>query len=620
MKAHFTLLLACLAATSALLAADRPNILWITAEDASWNWFGCYGNPQASTPRIDRLAATGIRFERAYSNAPVCAVARSTILNGVYAPTQGTQHMRSRHPIPASIKPYVTHLREAGYYCTNNSKTDYNFRGSDKDLWDQCSKKAHYKTRSKGQPFFSIFNLTSSHESSLFPEKIATNRKRGEIPQSPRIKPADVDLPPYLPDLPEIRNDIATYHDVISLLDRQVGEILDELAANGLADDTIVFFYSDHGGIIPRGKRYLEDTGTRVPMLVHVPEKWRNLSPFANGTSQRELVAFIDLAPTLLSLADMDKPAYMQGRAFLGSKRQDPPQDDIVFLYADRFDELYGMRRAITDGSYKYIRHFTPAFPAAPYSYYQFGQAGWSAWQSAWKNKQLTPEFSAIWESPQPVERLYDLTNDPLETHDLSNLPAHACRLAAMRGRLMQTMADTLDTGIIPEPLFAELKPDQPIANYAASHRREWPALVEFAFTATAGRPADLPLFIRKTRSADPIVRYWAIQGCITLGNHAAAASDTLTGLLADPASVNRVAAAFALHQLGHRDTAIHALVAELDKVTGEFSEFNLINTFVRLDAQSEIPASWVTRTLATKDGKSYLSRFVSQLRDPATH
>jgi len=198
-----------------------PNILWITSEDNAAHWLGCHGNLDAKTPRLDALAEESTQFNHAYSNAPVCAIARSTILSGAYAVTQGTQHMRSRYSIPSIYRPYVSYLREMGYYCTNNAKTDYNRKGNDRSIWDECSGKAHYKNRPQGSSFFSIFNLTVSHESSLFPEKVAANRKRGVIPKQTRLDVSTLSLPPYLPDLPEVRSDLAIYHD--TLLDEIVG-------------------------------------------------------------------------------------------------------------------------------------------------------------------------------------------------------------------------------------------------------------------------------------------------------------------------------------------------------------------------------------------------------------
>ena len=248
MKFILSLLALCLP----LSAADKPNILWIVSEDNSSHWLGCYGNTQAQTPRIDALAKQGFLFEHAYSNAPVCAVARSTILLGAYAPTTGTQHMRSRHRIPETYRPNVEYLRAAGYYCTNNAKTDYNFKGKDNSYWDESSKKAHYKNCPPGKPFYAVFNIEDSHESSLF-------NKAPTEPQ--RLKPVDIKLPPYLPDLPEIRKDMARYHDRITDMDSKVGKIIDDLEKAGLAKNTIVIYNSDHGGILDWLPKIFAETG-----------------------------------------------------------------------------------------------------------------------------------------------------------------------------------------------------------------------------------------------------------------------------------------------------------------------------------------------------------------------
>ena len=599
----------------ALPDTSRPNILWITFEDTSWNQLGCYGNAEALTPRIDALAKEGLRFTHAYSNAPVCAVARSTILNGAYAVTQGTQHMRSRHPIPEAFKSYVSHLREAGYYCTNQSKTDYNFKGVDTALWDDSSREAHYRNRPAGKPFFAVINLLVTHESSLFPEKISKNRAEGIIPKEPRLDPAKVFVPPYLPDLPEIRSDIAIFQDGITALDRQVGKLLDELAAEGLTGETIVFFYSDHGGILPRGKRYLEDTGVRVPMVVSLPEKWRSLSPFGPHGTVDEPVSFVDLAPTLLSLIGLEKPAPMQGRAFLGRKRVEPAKDDVVFLYADRFDEINGMRRGITDGRWKYIRCFTPHLPAAPYSHYPFGQAGWAAWQKAWKDGKLDPQFSRIWERPQPVELLFDTTNDPWEIHNLASDPAHAERLATLRGRLRAKMIEVADTGLIPEPMFAELAPGKPVATWLAGHKAEIPALVDLAFAASDGNAKNLDRFLPLLAGNDPVSRYWAAQGCLILGKSAAPASDALADLLDDPHSAIRVSAALALAASGKRDQGESALLNEFQRAVDEKSQQNAAHALTHINAQNKIPDQWIESTLQNTGSGEYAKRLATRLK-----
>ena len=596
-------------------AADKPNILWITSEDNASHWLGCYGNKQAQTPRIDALGAEGHLFTAAYSNAPVCAVARSTILTGVYAPSQGTQHMRSRHAIPPEFKPHVAYLKEQGYYCTNASKTDYNIEGNDKAIWHECSGKAHYRNRKDGQPFFAIINFTTSHESSLFPAKVRKNRENGLIPETPRIAPKDINVPPYLPDLPEVRSDFAIYHDTLTALDKQIGKALDDLEEAGLADDTIVFYYGDHGGPTPRGKRYIEDTGVRIPMIVRVPEKWKALTPFATGQRVDEPVAFVDLAPTLLSLVGLEKPAHMQGRAFLGSKRTAPPNNHTVFLFADRFDELYGLRRGITDGRWKYMRRFTPYYGAAPYSYYQFSMPCWQAIRNAWKEGKLSGYHQAMWETPQPVEYLYDTKADPWEVKNLAQDPKFEDQKKALRKQLRQTMAKINDTGIIPEPMFAEIAQDETIHSFARSDRYDLNKTLDLSFAASERNPDNLPILLEAARSKDPVHRYWGAQGLLILGSDATEGQAALTELLNDPNAANRITAAHALFQLGDRDKAIGVLVAELNKPINDYAIQLVINTLTRLKITDSIPSEWIETHSKSKTKNSYLKRFADRLK-----
>ncbi len=612
MSKWFSCISALTLLTTGLNAADRPNILWITSEDNGANWLGCYGNSEASTPRLDALAKDGIRFTHAYSNAAVCAVARSTILNGVYAPSQGTQHMRSRHPIPTVYAPYVRYLREAGYYCTNNSKTDYNIKGNDQAIWDECSGKAHYRKRPDGKPFFAIFNLEVSHESCLFDDRRA-KPYYGKKAQATRIPPDQVKVPPYLPDLPEVRKDIAIYHDFMARLDTQVGELLDQLKADGLADNTIVFYYSDHGGVLPRGKRYLHDTGVRVPLLIHVPDKWASLSPFGKGSVCDENVAFVDLAPTLLSLADIDTPAQMQGRAFLGSKRREPAAGNLVYLYADRFDELYGMRRGITDGRWKYIRHFYPSQPAAPYSFYQFGQPAWRAWREAWKKGTLDPQHAALWNQPQASEELYDTDNDPWEVHNLASSADHHQQLASMRGQLRQRMIDTADTSLIPEAMFG-IGGDTPVASYLATRKNEIPALVDLAFEASEANPASLPKFQGLLKSPDPLTRYWATHGCLQLGTKAKPAESDLLAVLTDPEATIRITAAEALHKLGN-PSGKSQLLAELENPLCTEALLLAINALRHIHAIQEIPDKALKALNQAPDSGGYIKRAIERTK-----
>ncbi|MDX1679708.1 MAG: sulfatase-like hydrolase/transferase [Akkermansiaceae bacterium] len=586
-----------------LHAADKPNILWITSEDNASHWLGCYGNPQVKTPNLDALAAKGIRFQNAYSNSPVCAVARSTILIGAYAPTMGTQHMRSRYPIEEKFKPYVHYLKEAGYFCTNRSKTDYNIKGNDKAIWDACgSGKAHYKNRKEGQPFFHVHNIFNSHESSLFSRK----KKKGQT----QIKPEDVIVPPYLPDLPEIRSDLAHYHDIITGMDSEVGKLLDELESKGQTEDTIVFYYADHGGILPRGKRYLKNTGVKIPMIVHFPEKWAHLSPFKAGSNPEEPVAFVDLAPTLLSLIGQDKPEQMQGRAFLGEKRVEPKEDEMVFLYGDRFDEINGMRRGITDGRWKYIHRFTPHLPAAPYSFYQFGQQGWVGYRKAWQEGKLKPEHARMWETPQPIQELFDTKNDPWEIDNLAGKKEHGEQLAKMRKALIAKMIEARDTGIVPESLFEPFAGDQPVSSVLVK-RKDLPALVELAFHATSGDPGYLDSFKTAMKSEDMLTRYWAAHACVVLGNDAQQAEKELLELTKDPVAGIRITAAHALHRMGKDQTEL--LISELSKNSPDMAKLAAINSLRSLGLDNKIPEE--TLDLLSKSNDNYVSRFAKELK-----
>lgn len=595
-------------------AADRPNILWIVSEDNSSHWLGCYGNKDAHTPYLDFFAARSTRFTAAYSNAPVCAVARATILMGRYSPSMGTQHMRSRHRIPSNLTPYVTHLRKAGYYTSNASKTDYNFEGDDKALWDECSPKAHYNKRPDGKPFFSIFNLTVSHESNLFPKKIAGNRKKGLTPKTPRLDPSKLFLPSYLPDLPEMRHDFAVYHDTMTALDKQIGGILDQLEKDDLADDTIIFYYGDHGGPTPRGKRYLHDTGVRIPMIVHVPKRWAHLSPFKNGSVVDEPVAFVDLAPTLLSLAWIKPDTNHQGRPFLGPNRAEPKK--YVFLFADRFDEIYGLRRGLTDGRYKYVRHFTPHVWAAPYSFYQFQMSSWPAWQKAWKAGKLSGVHASLWENDQPVEEFYDTQSDPWEIKNLATDPVHADRITKMRQALRAEMISIRDTAVVPEPLFNTIAGDKTIAEAVSNENFPHKQHLDLAFLASARDEANLPALQKAAGSDDPVTRYWGLSGLVTLGEKAAPAKDLLTKALSDPAIINKAQAAHALYRIGEKEAALKALVDGLnDESLPNIDQALIVNTLMQMREPKSVPESWIERAKNNKGGNPRLGTLAENLK-----
>ena len=438
--------------------ADRPNILWISAEDVSAD-LGCYGDEYATTPRLDAFAQEGALFTHCYANAGVCAVARSCVITGMYPVSIGTQHMRSDAVPPPEAKCFPELLRAAGYYTTNRSKTDYNF-DAPPGAWDaNGTEHRDWAGRAAGQPFFSVVNLTVSHESKV--RDAGLRARMDDRLGTDRHDPAKVELPPYVPDTPEARADRAQYYDVLTLLDRQVGEVLDRLEADGLADSTVVMFWGDHGVGLPRAKRWLYDSGLHVPMLVRWPGVIRP------GTHVDELVSFVDYAPSTLAVAGVGVPAHMQGRALYGPNRDEPRR--YVFAHRDRMDETYDLIRAVRDKRYKYIRNFMPGRGRAqPLMYMDVGgtMASMRRLNAAGRLEGAERQY---FEPTKPVEELYDTDADPHEIQNVADDPAHAEILARMRKELEAWQVTVGDTGMVPEAvLIEETRPGGEYARAAA--------------------------------------------------------------------------------------------------------------------------------------------------------
>ena len=424
---------------------DRPNILWISFEDTN-PLYGCYGDPVARTPNLDRLAAEGCRWTNCFSTAGVCAPARSAVITGMYPISIGTHHMRTTHTNPATpemptpysavvphyVKCFTEYLRAAGYYCTNNVKTDYQF-DPPSTAWDELSEEAHWRNRpGPEQPFFAVFNPTRTHESGMWP---------ASCPE-PAFDPADMRLPPTFPDTPKVREAMARMYTKIEQSDRELGDLLGPLEEDGLADNTIVFHWSDHGPL-PRGKRWPYDSGIHVPMIVRWPG---GLDP---GTVSDDLVSTVDLGPTVLSLAGLEIPQHMQGSAFLGPRAQ-PPRD-YVFASRDRYDESYDMIRAARDKRFKYIRHYRPDLPYLlwiPYrNKHPILQEMWRLHMAG----KLTDAQSLMFQSSRPVEELYDTQADPHEIHNLADDESCRDELERLRAALDNWLTDVGDMGEIPE-------------------------------------------------------------------------------------------------------------------------------------------------------------------------
>ncbi len=430
-------------AATALAAAppDRPNILWITIEDASPD-LGCYGDDYARTPNLDRFATQGVRYTRAFSIAGVCAPSRSGIITGMFPTTIGTHHMRSKGVPPPYVKCFTEYLRAAGYYCTNNVKTDYNF-DAPVTAWDENSPKAHWRNRPAGRPFFAVFNFTTTHESQIRVDDETFAARTKALAPDDRHDPAQAELPPYYPDTPVVRRDWARYHDLLTAVDLQVAGMLKQLEDDGLADETVVFFFSDHGRGLPRAKRWVYDSGIHVPLIIRWPGK---LKP---GTVNESLVSLIDFGPTVLSIAGVDVPDHVQGRPFLGTQAAEPRE--YVFAARDRMDETYDIIRCARDKRYKYIRNFKPGRPYAQYIDYMEQMPTMREMRRLNKAGRLVGAQKLFFLPEKPPEELYDTQADPHEVHNLAADPDQQERLAEMRGLLGEWMQQTNDLGLIPE-------------------------------------------------------------------------------------------------------------------------------------------------------------------------
>lgn len=569
--------------TTGEMPHERPNVLWITCEDIS-PYLGSYGFVQAHTPNLDRLAKRSIRYTQAYANAPVCAVARSTILSGMYASSIGTHQMRSKVPLPEEIPVYPKLLRDAGYYCTNNSKKDYNSPyNNDPELWDESSNTAHYKNRKADQPFFAVFNLTVTHESQLSKERIDHYVENEMIPEKPRIDPADIQLPPYHPDLPEIREDWARFHDLITLMDSQVGELLQELEAAGLTENTIVFFYSDHGGQLSRSKRYIYKGGTQVPLMVHLPDKWKQLASVPAGGVDASLVSFVDLAPTLLSITGCEIPARMQGKAFLGDESEKYP--DYVHFIRDRMGERYDFSRAITDGRYYYIRNFMPHRPLGRDSRYGYQvQANWRAYEAAYEQGK-TDAIQAQFYLPKPGEQFFDTEVDPWQVDNLADQSTMEIRREKLSKELDRWMVETRDVGLIPEPMFHEF----------AGENRDYATLYEFAQSkaypirkildaakfASTPSTENLLRLVTYLQDPNPIIRFWGAYGVFLRKEQGSFLQNHLKKMIReDELAANRIMAAQALGLSGDPDTAFEAIMQEANATDNGYVLLQALQAF----------------------------------------
>lgn len=550
------------------VVADKPpNVLWISCEDISAH-LGCYGDPHAITPNLDQLASEGVRYKHAFTAAGVCAPCRSTIITGVYQNSLGTHHMRCNATLPSWLQPFPMALRQAGYYCTNNSKTDYQFKKpTSREIWDQSSGKAHWKNRqSEDQPFFAVFNFTGCHESGIASESKYRKVTEGLTADQRQDAAKLTTLPPYYPDTPVTREDWKRNYELITAMDAWAGGLIDELKESGVYEDTIVFYWSDHGVGLPRAKRWLYDSGTRIPMIVRVPEKYRTEGQAMPGTVDSQLINSVDFGPTVLNLAGLPIPDYVQGRAFLG-KNLDMPRS-YVYGARDRMDERYDIIRSVRDRRFRYVRNFEPLKPY--YQYMNTPEKG-ATMREIRRIEQsgAVPQVVGLFTAAtKPVEELYDSQRDPHEINNLAKDPAYRDKLSEMRAALAEWQNKVGDIGLIPEAEI-ELQEQAAGSRYEILHSdddspRKLSRLVEMATKASLGVEA-LDDLVGGLKDQDPSVRYWSATGIGNVGVEAKRAQDAVALAMTDSSPSVRIAAARAMAKLGDVSTAIDVLRRELE-------------------------------------------------------
>jgi len=459
----FGLLLITTPSSLAQKISKKPlNVVWISCEDMG-PVLSAYGNKAVHTPNIDRLANEGIKYTNAYATVGVCAPSRFSIITGMYPARLGAHNMRTgdhnnfKWPEdiklrkdkgvldksgknvpdyevvpPAYVKPFPEYLRAKGYYCVNDNKCDYQFNAPF-TAWDDVYGGGSYKNAPEGRPFFYVKNYYTTHESRIWLRK--------DKPMT--VAPSSVSVPDYYADIPIVREGIARKYSNIEALDKEVGILLDALEADGVMENSVIFFWSDHGGNLLRQKRAVGDSGLHVPLIIRYPDGYRA------GETESRMVSLMDLGPTVLSLTGQKPPKYMDGKAFAGPFEEAPR--DYIYGSADRFDESTDMQRSVLDGRYVYIKNFMPELPLIYRNRYR---------EQIPMNKHLIEldaegklegDAAYIFMKTKPLEELYDLKNDPYEVHNLANDPAHAEKLKLLRSQLSQWQASIKDRGFTPE-------------------------------------------------------------------------------------------------------------------------------------------------------------------------
>jgi arylsulfatase A-like enzyme len=516
---NYTLSLAFLLSFHSILVfgQQKPNVLWITIEDTSPQFIGCYGNQDARTPVIDQLAKEGVRFTNAFSTATVCSPSRSTIITGARTFAMGTGNHRSSYSIPDFIHGFPFYLQQQGYYTSNNSKTDYNVANAKQfiaEAWNESSNQAGWWNRQPGQPFFAVFNFNESHQSRTMTHSYEWYLENvwTQLPEKDRIAEDAFEMPPFYKDTPEMRKHFARVYNSIKLTDNRIGQLLEKLEKEQLRDSTIIFFYADHGEGIPRGKTNGINLGYRVPFIVWFPEMYKHLSPWGTaGMVSSELIDFKDLAPTLIHLAGGDIPEYLKGRVLMGAQRSKPVE--YLFLSSDRADNGPDLVRSITEGKFIYSRNFMPYLPQLRYIRYMEIADITNEMRSDLEKGHLNDLQKSIFDE-RPAEFLFNIEKDIWETNNLVSNPVYKKVLLKMRRQMDKEVLKRRDVHFLPEYEIAKISEEQTAYEYRLSDKN-YP-IKKIYKTASLSGKRGAKITSRQVsllKNDNKIIRYWAILG-----------------------------------------------------------------------------------------------------------
>ena len=577
----------------------KPNILWIVTEDNSLHYMNLYTKGGAEMPNVSSLASEGIVFNNAFSNAPVCSVARSTIITGVYSPRIGTQYHRrmSLVKLPDDVKPLPVYLKEAGYYTSNNSKEDYNFI-KDGEIWDESSGKASYKNRKKDQPFFHVQNFHNTHEGQLhFDQEHLENALKTNNLDS--IKPF-----PYHPDTPTFRYTQSLYHNHHKDVDKEIGKFIKKLEDENLLDNTIIFYYADHGGVLPRSKGYIYESGLNVPLVVRVTEKFKKLSPFKAGSRTSTFVEFVDLVPTVLSLAGIEIPRSIDGKPFLGKKLKKTKleKQNITFGYADRFDEKYDLVRSVRVGKYKYIRNYQPFNVDGLYNFYRYKMLAYKEWYKLFQNGKLN-EVQSQFFKPRAHEALYNIDEDPHEIKNLAKDKNYIEILLDLRTKLNDHLVSINDLSFIPEPHLLENGLDD-IVSYSEKNKDLISRLIKISDLSLNDYKQVSSKIQDALNDINPWVRYWGLIVSSSFASKALENTKQINSIFEnDPENLVRMRAAefMLLNNIEISDSKINSLLkksnfeAETNLMLNTLANIKTSNPNYKLNLNKRVfPENWL--------------------------